>query len=318
MRSASGFVAVMLAILVPLLGGRAAAQPDAVGRSLTLPDTPGAHWFWLSDVALHRTAVFDADSGELLGSISSGTAGVGFVISPLFAERQREVYMPETYYARGVRGERTDVVTVYDGRTLAPTAEIAIPAKRAEYFPGNAANALSDDRRFLAIFNLTPMASLSIVDVRDRRFVTEVSTPGCSLVFAAGPRRFFMLCANGAALTVVLDEVGQATVARTDPSSIRRSSPRINWRAGRRLFVLFTDGAADRRSRGRRWHGRALAARRRRSDGVGGSAAPPCRHGPTGRLYAPHQRCRHAKQAGSRSVYDRDGAPCSGSGRNRS
>jgi methylamine dehydrogenase heavy chain len=223
------------------------AQPEAVGKSLTLPDQPAPHWFWLSDIALHRTGLFDGDSGELLGTISSGTAGLGFVISPLFAAGQREIYIPETYYSRGVRGERTDVVSVYDGRTLAPVAEIPIPAKRAEYFPGNAANALSDDGRYVAVFNLTPMASLSLVDVRERRFVSEVSTPGCSLVFAAGPRRFFMLCANGAALTVTLDDAGQATVARTQPFFDPQKDP-LTEKAVRRgdewLFVSF-EGAVQ-------------------------------------------------------------------------
>jgi methylamine dehydrogenase heavy chain len=314
MRGAFGVVAFVLVTIGPLLVGRAGAQPDAVGRSLTLPEPPGAHWFWLSDVALHRTAVFDADSGELLGSISSGTAGVGFVISPLFAERQREIYIPETYYARGVRGERTDVVTVYDGRTLAPAAEIPIPAKRAEYFPGNAANALSDDRRFLAIFNLTPMASLSIVDVRDRRFVTEVSTPGCSLVFAAGPRRFFMLCANGAALTVVLDEVGQATVARTEPFFDPQKDP-LTEKAVRRgdewLFVSFdgmmqpVDVSGPALRMGERWP-LLDAADRTASWRIGGGQHLAV-HGRTGRLYAlMHQGGVDThKQAGSEIwVYD--------------
>lgn len=194
------------------------AQPEDVGRSAVLPAEPGPHWFWLSDIVLHRTALFDADRATLLGSISSGTAGVGFVIAPSFSPDHAEIYLPETYYARGVRGERTDVVTVYDARTLRPAAEIPIPAKRAEYFPGNASSALSDDGRFLAVFNLTPMTSLSIVDVRARRFVSEVPAPGCSLVFAAGPRRFFMLCGNGAALTVTLDEAGQ-------PVGIARGTP---------------------------------------------------------------------------------------------
>lgn len=233
--------------LVAAFAAPAAAQPEAVGRSLTLPDRPGPHWFWLSDIGLHRTALFDGDSGELLGTISSGTAGLGFVIAPLFAKDQREIYIPETYYTRGVRGERTDVVTVYDGRTLAPAVEIPLPPKRAEYFPGNAANALSDDGRFLAVFNLTPMSSLSIVDVQARRFVTEVSTPGCSLVYGAGPRRFFMLCANGAALTVTLDDAGQAAVARTEPFFDPQKDP-LTEKAVRRgdewLFVSF-DGTVQ-------------------------------------------------------------------------
>jgi methylamine dehydrogenase heavy chain len=274
------------------VAGAASAQPEDVGRSLTLPEKPAPHWFWLSDVALHRTALFDGDKGELLGSISSGTAGVGFVILPLFAKDQREIYIPETYYARGVRGERTDVVTVYDGRTLGPLAEIPLPPKRAEYFPGNAANALSDDGRLLAVFNLTPMASLSIVDVVARKFVAEVSTPGCSLVYAAGPRRFFMLCANGAALTVVVDDAGQATVARTEPFFDPQKDP-LTEKAVRRgdewLFVSFdgmiqpVDVAGAELKTGERW---ALLddADRKDSWRVGGGQHLAV-HGPSGRLY---------------------------------
>ncbi len=221
----------------------AGSEPETFGRSRSLPARPGPHWFWLSDIVLHRTALFDADSGDLLGQISSGSGGVGFVIAPLFAPDHREIYLAETYYARGVRGARSDVVTVYDATTLAPLAEVGIPPHRAEYFPGNAANALSDDGRFMAVFNLTPVTSLSIVDVRARKFTTEVSTPGCSLVYGAGPRRFLMLCANGAALTVALDEAGgEARVERSEPFFDPQNDP-VTEKAVRRgnewLFVSF-------------------------------------------------------------------------------
>src|SRR5262245_12001936 len=169
--------ALLMACAVAGLAG-AAAQPEAVGKVATLPEQPGPHWFWLTDIILHRTALFDGDSGGLLGSITSGSPGVGFAILPLFSPDRREIYLAESYFSRGVRGERTDVVTVYDARTLQPLYEIAIPPSRAEYYPGNASSALSDDGRFMAVFNLTPMTSLSIVDVRARRLVTEVQTPG--------------------------------------------------------------------------------------------------------------------------------------------
>ena len=292
--SAARLRCVRAALAAVALGAAAAqAQPEAVGKSLTLPEHPAPHWFWLSDIALHRTGLFDGDTGELLGTISSGTAGLGFVISPLFAADQREIYIPETYYARGVRGERTDVVTVYDGRTLAPLAEVPIPPKRAEYFPGNAANALSDDGRFVAVFNLTPMASLSLVDVKERRFVAEVSTPGCSLVFAAGPRRFFMLCANGGALTVTLDDAGQAAVARTQPFFDPQKDP-LTEKAVRRgnewLFVSFegmvqpVDVSGAELRVGERW---SLLddADRAASWRIGGGQHLAV-HGPSGRLFA--------------------------------
>lgn len=236
---------ILALCIATVLGRVAIAEPPAetVGRSLSLPEQPGPHWFWLSDILLHRTALFDGDAGELLGTITSGTPGVGFVISPLFSADHKEIYLAETYYARGVRGERTDVVTVYDAHTLRPLAEIPIPAKRAEYFPGNAANALSADGRFMAVFNLTPGSSLSIVDLKTRRFAGEVSTPGCSVVYAAGPRRFLMLCANGAMLSVNLNEQGQLlSLERSDPFFDPQRDP-ITEKAVRRgnewLFVSF-------------------------------------------------------------------------------
>jgi len=237
-------------LLAALLGccvavGLAAAAPETetISKVTTLPERPGPHWFWLSDIILHRTALFDGGTGELLGTITSGSPGVGFAILPLFSPDHREIYLSESYYSRGVRGERTDVVTVYDARTLAPLQEIPIPPRRAEYYPGNASSALSDDGRFLAVFNLTPVTSLSIVDVQGRRFVTEVSTPGCSLVYGAGARRFLMLCANGGALTVTLDEASDtATPARSEPFFDAQKDP-ITEKAVRRgstwLFVSF-------------------------------------------------------------------------------
>ncbi|MGH7821618.1 MAG: hypothetical protein ACREQ9_17780, partial [Candidatus Binatia bacterium] len=49
--------------------------PERVGTVRTLPAEPGPHWFWLSDIVLHRAALFDGDTGTLLGTISSGSAG---------------------------------------------------------------------------------------------------------------------------------------------------------------------------------------------------------------------------------------------------
>ena len=230
----------MLALVARLAS--AESGPGSILQVTTLPERPGPHWFWLSDVLLHRTALFDGDSGALLGTITSGTPGVGFVVAPLFSADHREIYLAETYYSRGVRGERTDVLTTYDARTLAPLDEVVLPPRRAEFFPGNAANALSDDGRFVAVFNLTPVTSVSMVDVKERRLVAEVPTPGCSLVYTAGPRRFLMLCANGAALTVTLDASAAASVERTEPFFDPQKDP-ITEKAVRRgnewLFVSY-------------------------------------------------------------------------------
>lgn len=195
----------ILGLLVPVFLSAAPVRAgDPVGVVESLPAVPGPHWIWAADVLLRRAALIDGDTGRFLGQIP---AGVG-IIAPHRSHDGREIYQAETYYTRGTRGERTDRVSISDATTLAPLGEIVIPPKRSEHTSWIGGSALSDDGRFLAVFNLTPTTSLSIVDVAGRRFVGEVETPGCSLVFAAGPRRFLSLCADGTALVLSLDESG--------------------------------------------------------------------------------------------------------------
>jgi methylamine dehydrogenase heavy chain len=203
-----------LALLLIPVPAPADVPTESTGRVLELPREPGPHWVWIADVLLRRTALLDADDGALLGMVSAGNG----IIAPNFPSDHRELYMPGTFYARATRGERTDVVTVYDAASLLPIDEVVIPPKRAEHLSGVAASALSDDDRFLAVFNLNPASSLSIVDVQARRFVGEISTPGCALVYPAGPRRFAMLCGDGSLLTLTLDDAGtEAGRERSQP-----------------------------------------------------------------------------------------------------
>jgi methylamine dehydrogenase heavy chain len=239
-------VAAAACALALVVAGQARSEDVAepVGKVLTLPAKAGPHWFWLSDVLLHRAALFDADSGQLLGSITAGSPGVGFVVLPLFSPSRREIYIPESYFSRGIRGDRSDVVTVYDAQTLMPREEVAIPPKRAEYFPGVAANALSGDGHYIAVFNVTPAQSLTIVDAPGRRFVAEVQTPGCSLVYPAGEQRFFMLCADGAALLVdVAADGSTATATRTAKFFEAESDPLFDEAVRRGSEWYFTSFA---------------------------------------------------------------------------
>jgi methylamine dehydrogenase heavy chain len=204
-----------LALVAALVAGasRADVALDSPGVSLSL-EKPGPHWIWLSDFLLRRAALFDVETGRMLGSL---TAGVGSQHLH-FAPDRSELYVSETHYSRATRGERSDVVTVYDAATLEPRGEVAIPAKRGDHASGGALSALGDDGRFLAVWNLTPASSLSIVDVRERRFAGEIDTSGCSLVYAAGPRQYLLLCGDGAALVVTLDERGrEASKQRSAP-----------------------------------------------------------------------------------------------------
>jgi methylamine dehydrogenase heavy chain len=211
----------LLSILVSTLA-QAQLPIETLGHTESLSEPPQAHWVWASDPMLRRMALVDLDRGEMLGMINGGWG----ITSALFSRERPEIYVPETHYSRGSRGERTDVLTFYDTTSLAPTGEVVLPAKRAINALPSANAALSDDDRFVAVFNMTPATSLSIVDVEQRRFVEEIQTPGCSLAYAAGKRRFAMLCGNGAMLLVTLGPDGHALgKLRSDPFFQPREDP---------------------------------------------------------------------------------------------
>ena len=176
-----------------------------------LPAKPGPHWMWVNDVVFHHMAdgkafLVDGDAGTMRGMLSTGFGFNGVVVP----RNRSAILSPEVYFSRGTRGTRTDVVTVYDPRKLAPVAEIGIPPKRGSHMPMTASAALTDDDRFLVIYNFTPAQTVSVVDVKARKFVGEIDIAGCALVYPTGPRSFFSLCGDGTALAVRLDDAGKA------------------------------------------------------------------------------------------------------------
>jgi len=178
---------------------------EKIGQVESLPEPFSSNWFWASDPVLERVSLVDFSHNRVLGSIDGGWG----ITVPLFPQRNSlEFYVPETHYSRGSRGERSDVVTFYDSKTLTPTAEVIIPAKRAHNALPNANASLTDDEQFLAVFNMNPAQSISIVDVINRRFIEEIATPGCSLTYAAGARRIMMFCGDGTLLFVSLKPDG--------------------------------------------------------------------------------------------------------------
>ena len=126
-----------------------------------------------------------------------------------------------------------------------------------------------------------------------RVFVGEIATPGCSLVYAAGPRRFAMLCADGALLTVTLDAAGrEAGRERSKPFFDPGRIPSPRRRCARRQLALRLvrgAGAPGRRVRPRAALRRAwsLFDRADREDGwrIGGQQHLAL-HEPSGRLYS--------------------------------
>lgn len=136
-----------------------------------------------------------------------GAAQFGFFAA---AKTQPELYVVETFYSRGQRGERTDVLTIYDKATLLVKGEVVLPgAKRAQTLTEAGAFQLSADERFAFVYNFTPAASVTVVDLVNRRIAGEVDIPGCLHAFALRPTGFASLCGNGGVASTKLDASGK-------------------------------------------------------------------------------------------------------------
>jgi methylamine dehydrogenase heavy chain len=132
---------------------------------------------------------------------------------------RNELYVAETFYSRGTRGDRTDVLTIYDKENLAPIGEIALPGgKRGLVVSNRYTIQLVDNDRFMFLFNFTPAASVLMLDMDSRTILSETAIPGCSLIYPTGERGFSSLCSNGSMYSAQFDAKGQRThQERIDP-----------------------------------------------------------------------------------------------------
>lgn len=176
-------------------------QPETISTSTMAQ--PAATWFMSHD-AVGPAYIFDAATGDMHGLLSLS----GFTPAVAVNRQQQELYAAESFYARGVHGARTDVVTVYDMATLSPVDEVEIPKKIAA-LPFPQYIELLDDNRHLAVFNMTPAFSVSVVDTKERTFIGEISTPGCALIMGTVQRAFLQICGDGTLQMIRLDSQGK-------------------------------------------------------------------------------------------------------------
>ena len=149
-------------------------------------------------------------------SLRLGLAHFGFFAQ---AKTRPELYTVDTFYTRGQRGDRTDVLTIYDKSTLTASGEIVLPGgKRAQMLTEAGAFQISPDERFAYVYNFTPASSVTVVDLVNRRVVDEVNIPGCTHAFALGGAGFASLCGNGGVVSTKLDAAGkQAGQTMSEP-----------------------------------------------------------------------------------------------------
>tara|TARA_R110001592_G_scaffold190887_1_gene436939 strand:+ start:16066 stop:17256 length:1191 start_codon:yes stop_codon:yes gene_type:complete len=186
---------------------------EPTGIVETLPRHYPEHWFLVHDFSFFHMSdgklyVIDADADTLAEQVKglfNNAMGANIVQSA----KRGEIYSAETFYSRGTRGVRTDVVTIWDQETLLPVAEIVWP-KPIRYIglPRLAAIALLDDERLLAVANFSPATSVTLIDLDKREIINEIATPGCTMIYPAGKVGFSSLCADGRMLSTELDADG--------------------------------------------------------------------------------------------------------------
>ena len=198
---------LLIACAAPHTGAELQAEPvpNVVTLDTPYPDT----YAIVHDLAFHGLidssfSLVDIETRHFKGMLSAGQfATINHSIA------RQKFYVGETVHSHGTRGTRQDLVAVYDFANLGLTKDIELPARRANSVIIRANSAITSDDRFLLIFNMTPATSVTVIDLDKEEFVSEISTPGCSLVYPDLTGGFFMLCGGGNLLSITLDSEGR-------------------------------------------------------------------------------------------------------------
>ncbi len=143
--------------------------------------------------------IVDADKGEMEGYLPKSDWS-SFAVAP----GGKTYYVAETLWTHDTRGERQDMLTVYDGTTLNLRKEIPLPG-RALSVPKPQSFALSESGHYGYVYNLSPASSVVVVDLVKEKAVSTVETPGCALVLPYAEAGFGSICGDGSLSTFGLD-----------------------------------------------------------------------------------------------------------------
>jgi methylamine dehydrogenase heavy chain len=212
-----------------------ATMPE-VSDVATLPPA-GPHRLWLIEGFGGGAEVIDADTGELKATIA-GSVLASYAAGP----DQKTVYVAESIWSKGVRGQRQDMVSVYDGASLKLLTEIPIPS-RAFVGSGGPLFSLSPDGARAYVYSMQPASSVVVVDLVARRVIRTVDTPGCALAFPWGAEGVAALCGDGTLATVATG--AKPSLTRSAPffdaehDPVFEESPQ-DIAGGRALFITYS------------------------------------------------------------------------------
>jgi len=235
----------VLALGTCLAMGAAQAElpTESIGETV-LPFPPSPHRAYIVDVEFEnfiagRVTVVDPEQKKMLGMVSTG-----FVAPSTLSHDDKTLYSADTFYSRGTRGVRTDVLTAWDTSTLRPKWEVEIPAKRASILTQKYALGSSSDDRFVYIYNFTPSTSVTVVDTKEHKVASEIAISGCVLNYPVGKRAFASLCGDGQLQITKVGEDGKET-GRSQTPFFDPNKEKLNERGlavGETYYFVTTDG----------------------------------------------------------------------------
>jgi methylamine dehydrogenase heavy chain len=183
--------------------------------------------------------IIDGDTAKMVAEVYTSRYA-NFALAP----DQKFLYIAESYWARGNRGPREDLLAVYDGTTLNLVSEIPLPGRLISDPKTHNFN-ISADGRYGYVYNFQPASSVVVVDLQKRKVIGSVETPGCGQVLPWGARGFSALCSDGTMAVAKADAQGRYSVARTakffdvDNDPIFDESV-LDRRAGEAFLISYT------------------------------------------------------------------------------
>jgi len=156
--------------------------------------------------------IIDGDKQDIVGTLVGGYMS-NFALAP----DHSQLFVADTYWSLGWRGQRSDLVTFYDPQTLNVTADVMLPKGRFLVVTKKQNADITPDGRYVLSYNLAPATSVSVIDVREKKYKGEVEVPGCGLIFPSAANRFSSVCSDGTLATVQFDASLKAKLNRDGP-----------------------------------------------------------------------------------------------------
>ena len=233
---AAGSMACMLVAASPVFA-KGPLESDISDVATLKPNGP--HRFFTSGFRDLYFGIFDADSGKMEGSIPAG-----YVPNLAISPDNSNFFVSETYWTHGSRGQRQDLVSIWDAKTLKLVKEIPLPGRAL--VGGKLHNfQLSADGSKAYVYIMLPASSVVWLDLKKQAVGGTIEIPGCALIFPWGASAFASLCANGSLALVNLNGAGQAAVTHSKPFFDGANDPIyensfIDPTTGKALFLSYS------------------------------------------------------------------------------